>query len=72
MTVSTKLYGSVGALAGVGIIVAGLGTWYVRQLGEQLDSALKVTAPKTDRIDSIRSQTWEMVATMRGAFVSRP
>jgi methyl-accepting chemotaxis protein/methyl-accepting chemotaxis protein-1 (serine sensor receptor) len=54
----------------MGIIVAGLGTWYVRQLGQQLDSALKVTTPKTDQIDSIRSETWEMVASMRGAFVS--
>jgi methyl-accepting chemotaxis protein/methyl-accepting chemotaxis protein-1 (serine sensor receptor) len=69
MKVSTKLYGTVGALLGIGILVAGLGSWYIRGLGQELDTALNMTAIKIDKVNSIRARAWEMVATMRGAFL---
>jgi methyl-accepting chemotaxis protein len=69
MKVSTKLYGSVGALLGVGILVAGLGTWYLRDLGSELETSVTKTGPRLDKIDSMRARGWEMVAAMRGAFV---
>jgi methyl-accepting chemotaxis protein len=69
MKVSTKLYASVGALLVVGMLVAGLGTWYIRTLGGELDDAINQTAMKLDQVNSLRARSWEMVATMRGTFV---
>ncbi|MBI5282208.1 MAG: MCP four helix bundle domain-containing protein [Candidatus Solibacter usitatus] len=69
MKVSTKLYASVGALLVVGMLVAGLGTWYLRTLGGELDEAINLTAVKIDKVDSIRARAWEMIAAMRGTFM---
>jgi hypothetical protein len=59
----------MGALLVVGILVAGLGTWHQRKLGQELDEALNVTAVRIDKVDSIRARAWEMIAAMRGTFL---
>lgn len=69
MKVSTKLYASVLALLLAGLLVAGFGTWYLRSLGSDLDVAVNQTAVKLDLVNSLRARTWEMVGSMRGAFV---
>ncbi len=69
MRVSTKLYLTVGALAAIGIIVAGTGIWYLRALGEELTTATGTTAVKLDLVNATRARTWEMVASLRGMFV---
>ena len=69
MRLSTKLYGIVGALALVGILVAGSGIWYLRTVGEELDLATGATALKLDLINATRARTWEMVAALREAFM---
>jgi methyl-accepting chemotaxis protein/methyl-accepting chemotaxis protein-1 (serine sensor receptor) len=68
MKVSTRLYGTVGALLVLGILVSGLGTWYQRELGHELDAALNVTAVRIDKIDSIRARAWELIVAMQEAF----
>jgi methyl-accepting chemotaxis protein len=70
MKLSTKLYGAVGALALVGIVVAGTGVWYLRSLGEELSTATEKTAVKLDLIGATQARAWEMVAADRGIFVS--
>jgi methyl-accepting chemotaxis protein/methyl-accepting chemotaxis protein-1 (serine sensor receptor) len=68
MKVSTKLYASVGALLAIGILVAGLGMWYLRTLNGELDVALNKTAVRIDKVDSMSARVWQMVASMRGVF----
>ena len=70
MRVSTKLYGIVGALALIGMLVAGVGAWYQYVLGEELRTATEKTAVKLDRVNSIRSRAWEMIASNREMFIS--
>ena len=70
MRVSTKLYGIVGALALIGMLVAGVGAWYQYVLGEELRTATEKTAVKLDRVNSIRSRVWEMIASNREMFIS--
>src|ERR1035437_1905782 len=69
MTVSTKLYGTVGALALVGMVVAGTATWYLRSLGEELSTATEKTAVKLDLVNATRARAWEMTAALRGTFL---
>jgi methyl-accepting chemotaxis protein/methyl-accepting chemotaxis protein-1 (serine sensor receptor) len=69
MKVSTKLYGSTGALLLGGALLAGFGTLYLRDLGSELDDAVNKTAVRIDKIDGMRYRGWEMVANMRGVFV---
>jgi methyl-accepting chemotaxis protein len=70
MRLSTKLYGVVGVLALIGILVAGAGIWYVRTLGEELSVATDSTAVKLDLVNATRSRAWEMVAALRGMFIN--
>ncbi len=70
MTLSTKLFSIVGALALIGLGVAGSGLWYLHSLGEQLATATDKTAVKLDHINAALSRAWEMVAADRGMFVS--
>ena len=70
MKVSTKLYGAVGALAAMGTMVAVSGIWYNRSLTKELDEIAEHTAVKIDLINSSRARTWEMVAALRGMFLS--
>ena len=69
MKISTKLYGGVGALLGAGLFVAGIGAWYLRDLGHELEDAVTKTAVRIAKIDGMRYRGWEMVASMRGVFV---
>ncbi len=69
MKVSTKLYASVGALLLAAMLVAGVGAWDLRTLGGELDVAINKTAVKLDKVNSLRAQTWEMVASQRATFV---
>ena len=48
MTVSAKLYGTIGSLALVGMLVAGAGIWYIRTLGEEPRVATDQAATKLD------------------------
>ncbi len=70
MKVSTKIYGAVGLLAVIGVLVAGAGTWYVGALGEELSIATEKTAIKLDLVSAARSRTWEMTAALRGMFIN--
>jgi methyl-accepting chemotaxis protein/methyl-accepting chemotaxis protein-1 (serine sensor receptor) len=69
MKVSTRLYGAVGTLLLGGVLLAGFATWYLRDLGNELDGAVNKTAVRIDKIDGLRYRGWEMVANMRGVFV---
>lgn len=69
LKLSTKLYGIVGALALIGMLLAGGGMWYLRTLGQELDVATQKTAVKLDLVNATRARAWEMVASLRGAFV---
>jgi len=42
---------------------------YLRLLGGQLETAVKLTAVRIDKVDSIRARSWQMVASMRGISV---
>jgi methyl-accepting chemotaxis protein len=70
MKVATKLYGAVGALALVGIAVAGTGIWYLRSLGEELSIATEKTAVKLDLVGATQARAWEMIAANRAIFLS--
>ncbi|MGD0363678.1 MAG: methyl-accepting chemotaxis protein [Bryobacteraceae bacterium] len=70
MRVSTKLYGSVGALALMGLTVAGAGIRYVQSLGDALDEATGKTAVTLDLVNAARARTWEMVAANRGMLIA--
>jgi methyl-accepting chemotaxis protein/methyl-accepting chemotaxis protein-1 (serine sensor receptor) len=69
MTLSTKLYGTVGALALTGLLVAGAGNWYLRALGEELSTSTGKTAVKLDLVNAARARVWEAIAALRGTFV---
>src|ERR1022692_3520470 len=69
MKLSTKLYGAVGALLLGGVLLAGFGTFYLRDLGSELDEAVNKTTVRIDKVDSMRYRGWEMVANARGVFV---
>ena len=69
MKLSSKLYACVAVLLLIGLLVAGLGVRYLRVLGEQLETAVKMTAVRIDKVDSIRARSWQMVASMRGVAV---
>jgi methyl-accepting chemotaxis protein len=69
MRLATKLYGSVGALLLGGVLLAGMGAWYLEDLGTELDAAVNKTAVRIDYVDSMRARGWEMLAAVRGAFV---
>ncbi len=69
LKLSTKLYGIVGALALIGMLLAGAGMWYLRTLGQELDVATQKTAVKLDLVNATRARAWEMVASLRGTFV---
>jgi methyl-accepting chemotaxis protein/methyl-accepting chemotaxis protein-1 (serine sensor receptor) len=66
---STKLYGTIGLLMLLGAGAAAFGLWDVYKLGGELDEAINSNAVKLDLVNSIRAQTWEIVATTRGTFV---
>lgn len=68
MKVSTKLYSTTGALLLGGVLVAGLGYLHQRGLGDELDISNSKTAPRIDKVDSLRARGWEMIADMRGVF----
>ena len=70
MKVSTKLYGTLGALALTGSLVAGAGIWYVRSLGEELTEATEKTAVKLDLVNAARARSWEMISALRGVFIN--
>jgi methyl-accepting chemotaxis protein/methyl-accepting chemotaxis protein-1 (serine sensor receptor) len=70
LRLSTKLNGAVGALALVGILVAGAWMWYLQQLGEELRAATDKTAVKLDLVNASRARAWEMVAYLRGMYIS--
>jgi methyl-accepting chemotaxis protein/methyl-accepting chemotaxis protein-1 (serine sensor receptor) len=65
---STKLYTVVGSLALTGMLVAGVGVWYLRTMGEALSVATDRTAIGLDLINASRARAWEMVAAVRGVF----
>jgi len=69
MKVSTKLYATVGAMALVGLLVAGMGMWYLHNLGEQLKAATEDTAVEIDMVNATRARSWEMIAALRGMFL---
>jgi methyl-accepting chemotaxis protein/methyl-accepting chemotaxis protein-1 (serine sensor receptor) len=64
------MHGAVGALALVGIAVAGVGIWYLRALASELSVATKKTAVTLDLVNAARARSWELVATDRGIFVA--
>ena len=70
MTLSKKLYGTVGATAAVGLLVAVSGIAYLRELGEELRNATESTAVKLDLVNAARARAWEMVASLQGVYVS--
>ncbi|MGJ5819540.1 methyl-accepting chemotaxis protein [Paludibaculum fermentans] len=69
MRVSTKLYAAVGALAAIGLLAAGTGIWYLRELGRELTAATGRTAVNLDLINATRARSWEMIASLRGSFI---
>ncbi|HTS24247.1 MAG TPA: methyl-accepting chemotaxis protein [Bryobacteraceae bacterium] len=69
MKVSTRLHGAVGTLTLVGMAAAGAAVWYVRALGDELDVTTRQTAVKLDLVNATRARAWEMVASVRGAFL---
>jgi methyl-accepting chemotaxis protein len=69
MKLSTKLYGTVGSLGLIGMLVAGTGIWYLRALGEELSIATGKTAVKLDLVNASRARSWEMVAALRGMYL---
>lgn len=69
MTISQRLYTALGALMVAGIILAGVSMWNLQSLAASLDVAINRDAVKLDLVNSIRSRTWEMVASMRGVYL---
>ena len=70
MKLSAQLYSIVGALALIGAVVAGSGTWYLRSLNRELTIATGKTAVKLDLVNAARARAWEMIASNRGMFIS--
>ena len=70
MRLSTKLYGTVGALALIAILIAGASFRSVQTMGEELNVATGKTAVKLDLINAARARSWEMVSALRGAYAA--
>lgn len=69
MNLPVKLYGTVGALALLGLTAASVGVWSVRLLSQELTDATEKTAVKLDLVNAARARAWEMVASLRGMYV---
>jgi len=69
LKLTTKLYGAVGSLALIGILVATAWIFYARELGEELRVATDKTATKLDLVNASRARAWEMVAALRGMYL---
>lgn len=69
MTVQKKLYGTTGALAVIGVIVAASGSYYLHKVDAELDVAMLQTAPKLDLVGALRAHNWEALASLRGVFM---
>jgi len=67
--VSIKLYTSLGALLTAALLLAGLGVWGQKILGEELNETINVTAVKLDQVHSLRARVWEMAADIEAAYV---
>jgi methyl-accepting chemotaxis protein/methyl-accepting chemotaxis protein-1 (serine sensor receptor) len=52
-----------------GILLAGVSMWNLQSLAGSLNTAINKDAVKLDLVNSIRSRTWEMVASMRGVYL---
>jgi hypothetical protein len=70
MKLLTKLYGTVGTLAFIGMTVAGSGYWYLQSIGGELSTATDQTAVRLDHGNAALGRVWEMIAADRGMFVS--
>jgi methyl-accepting chemotaxis protein len=69
MTISQRLYSAVGGLTVAGLLLAGVSSWNLTTLGEELDVAINKEAVKLDLVNSIRARTFEMVAEMRATYL---
>ena len=69
MKLTTKLYGAVGSLAAIGVLVSTAWIFYARELGEELRVATDKTATKLDLVNASRARAWEMVAALRGMYL---
>jgi hypothetical protein len=69
LTLTTKLYSATGALALVGILVAGAWIGSLQALGKELRAATDQTAVKLDLVNASRARAWEMVAALRGLYL---
>lgn len=67
--VSIKLYTSLAVLLTTALVLAGLGTWSQKILGEALNETINVTAVKLDQVHSLRARVWEMAANTQAAYV---
>jgi len=54
----------------IGIVVAGAWMWSLRDLGDELRAATDKTAVKLDLVNACRARAWEMVASLRGLYIS--
>jgi len=69
MTISQRLYSAVGGLTVAGLLLAGVSSWNLATLGDELDVAINKEAVKLDLINSIRARSFEMVAEMRATYL---
>jgi methyl-accepting chemotaxis protein len=67
--VCAKLNCAVGALAVLGILVAGSGIRYIETLGEELTNATDKSAVKLDLVNATRARSWEMLAALQGTYL---
>jgi hypothetical protein len=65
MKLATKLYGSVGATAAIGVLAAGAGIVYLRVINEELRVATESTAVKLDLVNATRARVWEAIASLQ-------
>lgn len=70
MKLSSKLYGSVGALVGAGLLMAAFSYYNQSDLCARLDTAVKQTTKKLDLVNAMRARVWEAEAQKRGACLS--
>ena len=70
MKLSTKLYGAVGTIGAIGIVVAGAGLAYLWALSGELRVAAERTAVKLDLVNASRARAWEMVASLHSAYLN--
>ncbi|MCZ2155046.1 MAG: methyl-accepting chemotaxis protein [Bryobacterales bacterium] len=69
MKVSTKLFATTGVLLGVGLLLAGMGIWYLRTLSAELNEAVHGTAARIELVNKMKASTWEAAAQMRATTV---